>query len=233
MRLPGNDEAAVICGRRGSGKTHEALWHLSQRNYDEMPWVAFDLKGDDLVSAMPCNDIVSVTSDPPNVPGLYVCKIGFDDYANGNLSDYFTKILEQGSTGIFIDEARPIGHRNLGYNRLLSQGRSKHCPMVIVMQRPAFIDTTTFAEVEYFQIFPLQHPDDVERIGKFVPPDRLDFETLRQAGPHHSWWYDIRVDDLEMVEPAPPLPVVFDRVLTRLPHFVEPEPERLPRRARL
>lgn len=234
IRLPSDSQRLVVVGRPGSGKTQEMLHHISQRSFTEMPWIMIDFKGDDLVSALPVSAEVSIHDRPPSEPGLYVAKARIEDHdKDGPLSDYFMRIFDQGSTGCLIDEGLMVGQRNQGLRMLLTQGRSRLCPVVTGTQMPFNIDTTIFATAEFIQVFYIQHPEHQKRISQYVPPHILNFDTLRDAGLHHSVWYDVIADQGVLLRPCPEFARIADRVLTRLPVIEDPPPEMAPRRVRL
>ena len=237
MRLPTDNERILIAGHTGSGKTHEALHHLSQRSFDSMPWIILDFKGDDLVAACPITAPADLDAPLPDEPGVYVvpCK-AVDGEPGGRVQAYIESCLTRGDIGLFIDEGIRLGQHNPGLRALLTQGRSKRCPCIFLTQRPIYVDTFALSESEYLQVFPLPHPDDRKRMGEFIPRDRLDFDRLRQAGPHHSFLYDVRADELEILAPSPPLSEILNRMFIRLPHIIDPVNAPVlenPRRARV
>jgi hypothetical protein len=235
MRLPTDNERVLIAGHTGSGKTHEALHHLSQRSFDAMPWIILDFKGDDLVAAMPITAPASLGDGPPDEPGLYTVKCDYTDgEPGGRVQSYLESCLERGHVGVFVDEGLRLGQHNPGLRAMLTQGRSKFCPLIFLTQRPAFVDTFALSESEYLQNFMLPHPDDRERMQRYVP--RLDFDALRGHGEHFSYWYDVRADRLDILAPAPAMPEILHRLFTRLPIYVDPIEAPVtenPRRARV
>jgi hypothetical protein len=222
VRLPNDSERVLIAGHTGSGKTHEALHHLSQRSFDVMPWVVLDFKGDDLVACMPISAPADLGDPPPAEPGLYVVACEWaDGEPGGRVQTYLERCLDRGNVGVFVDEGLRLGQHNPGLRAALTTGRSKHVPLIFLTQRPCYVDTFALSESDYLQIFMLPHPDDRDRIGRFVPRDRLDFDRLRAAGEHHSFWYDVRADKLEILAPAPGMPMILNRIFTRLPIVVD------------
>jgi hypothetical protein len=222
MRLPTDTERIVIAGHTGSGKTLEALCHLSLRSIDARPWIILDQKGDDLVARCPVSGPLTLTDPLPEEPGLYVVRAEIDDERRrGPVEEFLLRVYERGGIGVMIDEGGMLGMHNRGLRALLTLGRSRSCPLIFLTQRPRNIDTYALSESEYLQFFNLPHPDDRDRIARFVPPDRLDFDLLREAGQYHSFYYDVRNDDLEIVAPCPEFTVVYDRLLTRLPRVVD------------
>jgi hypothetical protein len=222
--MPDDSERLVIGGRTGGGKTMEAIHHLSQRSIGEIPWCVIDFKGDDLVARIPVSGAASIHDGPPGDPGVYVVRAEIEDHGKGGPVDAFlTACYEQGNTGVLIDEGYMVGQHCRGLRLLLTQGRSKGCPLIILTQRPVNLDVYAWSESEYLQIFYMQHPDDQERVKSYVPRDRIDFDKLRAAGLYHSLWYDVREDHLELLGPCPPFEQLYDRILKRLPVYVQPQ----------
>jgi hypothetical protein len=210
------------------------LHHLSQRSFDQRPWVVIDCKGDDLVSALPVSAPASLHDDPPTDPGLYVVKAEIEDHDRGGpLTDYLRKIYEQGNIGVMIDEGGMVGQRNRGLRMILTLGRSRSVPLIILTQRPVNVDKYAFSESEYLQIFYIQIKDDQQTVHGYISEEQLNFETLRKRGLYHSAWFDVRANELTYMEPCPSFTEIYDRILTRLPVYVDAEPLPIPRRVRV
>jgi hypothetical protein len=232
VRLPADDERILILGRTGSGKTHEGLWQLSQRSFDEKPWIVFDGKGDDLASRIPVNGMLTMADPVPADPGLWAVRVTPDDVADQG-SDYLMAVCERRNTGVFIDEGLPWGQRNRGLRTLLSQGRSFGCPLILLSQRPANIEPYAYSESDFIQSFHFALPEDQERVHQWVPRNRLDFEQLRGEFAHYSYIYNVKKDELEWMEPAPPWEEIYGRILLRLPRYETEDEIPLPRQMRI
>lgn len=229
MRLPTDSEGILIAGRRGSGKTMEGLYHLSNRSIDVRPWVIVDFKGDDLASKVPVSAEWTLRDGPPPDAGLYVVRADIEDHGRGGpLDDFLLALYRRGQTGVMIDEGIMLGQHSKGLRTLLTQGRSRECPMIILTQRPKFLDRYAFSESEFIQCFHFQLPDDQAAMREFIPD--LDFDYLRDLGQHHSMIYDIRENEIEYLKPCPDFIDIYDRILTRLPRVVDQLP---PRRLRV
>lgn len=233
MKLPDDSQRIVITGRTGSGKTLEALHHLSQRSIDTKPWICLDFKGADYLSQLPVSSPATLEEQPPNEPGLYVVKAEIEEVKGGPVEDYLMAIFQQGNTGVLIDEGGMVGQSNRALRLLLTQGRSKNCPLIICSQRPVFIDKYCFSESEFLQFFYLQMRDDQDRVHEYVGEDRLDFDSIRALGKYHSIYYDVIEDEMTVCEPCPMFPEIYDRILTRLPKVIEDDPTMPARRVRV
>lgn len=222
MRLPDDSQRILIAGHSGSGKSTEALHQLSQRSIAEKPWIALDFKGGDLLAKIPVTATASIFDPPPTDPGLYVVKCSTTECEKrGRLESYLLEVLNRGQTGVLVDEGYVVGQHNRGLRALLTQGRSKGCPVIFVTQRPVYIDAFALSEADFIQVFMLVHPEDQDRVQKFVPPGKMDFAELSEAGEYHSFFYDVKTREVELLGPCPPFESIYDRILTRLPHYVE------------
>ena len=224
----------MITGRTGSGKSMEAIAQLSQRSFGERPWTVLDFKGDDLVSQLPITAPWTIHDAPPTEPGLYVVKFDLSHTGKGGAVDtYLRRVYAQGNHGTFLDEALWLGHHNTGLKMLLTQGRSRSCPLIIVTQRPVNIDVYAWSESEYIQCFHLQRPDDQDTMTRAFPRASIDFDRFPEYGPHHSLYYDVRRGTVELCAPCPDFPDLYDRILAQLPVYEHEHIPGLPRRVRV
>ncbi len=210
-------------GPPGRANPHAPPHHLSQRSIGEIPWIALDFKGDDLVSAIPVTAPFRLGDPLPTEPGLYTARAQIEDHGKGGpVEDLFFAAVERGNVGIFIDEGVAVGQYNRGLHVLLTAGRSKRCPVIMGTQAPYYIDPWMLRLSEFIQIFYMQQTDDQERIHRFIDRKRLSFNNLRDMGLYHSAYYDVLADRLEYLQPAPPFQDVYDRILVRLPRIENP-----------
>lgn len=199
MRIPNEKQRTVICGRTGSGKTVAGVWHLSQRNYLQMPWVIFDYKGDDLIGQLPTTEISIKKLAPPKEPGLYIVRpmAEVDDDA---IEDFLWAIKNKGNTGIYVDEGYmlPGGGRSTAYRAIQTQGRSLKIPTITLSQRPVWMDRFVFSEADFYQIFHLNDKRDKQTIKSFMPENTGD-----NLPEYHSYYYDVSKNDLCILRPVP------------------------------
>lgn len=224
-RIPNDSERLVILGATGSGKTQAGVWHLSNRSFDLMPWVVYDFKRDGLLDRIGATEI-PVDGPLPNYPGLYIVRPHPDDI------DYVdTQIMQawnQGDTGIYIDEGYML-NRSKAYRTVLTQGRAINVPVIVCSQRPAFIDTYTFTEASFFQVFRLQAYKDIEKVVDYVPilqsrigerrRQLLNFDDLKR---YESFYYDVGENRLWEVDPVPDEQTIIDTFETRLAAMGDP-----------
>jgi len=214
--LPDDTQRHVIIGPTGSGKTQAATFHLSHRDFHVKPWIIFDFKLDPTLNAIPHTEELNMEVDPvPTVPGVYIVHPHPDDQEN--VEAYMWQIWANGNTGVYVDEGLMIEPRkNKAFRALLTQGRSKHIPMIVGTQRPAWVNRFVFTESEFIQVFQLRHSDDIKTVQKFVPLPQESDGRIKALPRYYSWYYDVGENSLYRLTPVPAMPVIlatFDRRL--------------------
>ena len=200
--FPSDEERLAILGATGSGKTQAALWHLSYRNYHLMPWIVYNFKSDKSINAIPY-----LVECPLNVlpvkPGVYVVRPrpSIDDSA---LESHMYAVWEKENIGVYVDEGYMVPSRSESFQMLLTQGRSKRIPMIVLSQRPVWMNRFVFSESEFYQVFRLQHRKDQETMAQIVP---ANFEERLKR--YHSWYYDAINDRLSIMRPVPDIASIF------------------------
>ena len=71
IRLPGMRDRITIIGPTGCGKTHAAMWHLSNASFTSRPFIVIDPKREELVSQIDGAEYIAV-GEIPKYPGIYV-----------------------------------------------------------------------------------------------------------------------------------------------------------------
>jgi DNA helicase HerA-like ATPase len=209
MRLPDDTQRLTVLGATGSGKTNAGLWHLAHRNYTMKPWVIYDYKCDDTICSIEGAVTLDLSDPVPTTPGIYIVHPLPDDEAE--VSDHMVQIWNQENTGVFIDEALMVGKYNRGFRYLLTQGRSKHIPMIINSQRPVWVDNYVFSESDFVQVFRLQNLKDISRVQEFVP-----YDLTQRLPQYHSYYYDVADNKLIVMKPTPDGDAILDTFYTRL-----------------
>lgn len=208
-RLPGPTDRLLIIGQTGSGKTQAGVWHLSKMDWHEKPWIIYDFKGDDLLNEIGATELP--VSSVPDKPGLYI--VHPLPHQSDEVESQMWKLWARENTGIYVDEGYMVD--NSAWNAILTQGRSKHIPVIVLAQRPAWLTRFMLSEVGYFQVFYVQHPKDRERLKGFIPSDTgasLD-ERLPK---YHSYYYDVGSDSLRKMAPVPDRQAIITEFESRM-----------------
>lgn len=193
--LPGISHRTAVIGRTGGGKTFFGVWLLSEMPFDKMPWIIFDFKGDDLINAIGAREI-SIKSDPPIKPGLYVVR---PHPAQDALVDVFLwKVWQNGNTGLYFDEGYMVAGSD-AYSAIQTQGRSLCIPSITLTQRPVWANKFSFSEADYFCIFQLNKKDDNKMVANYT----ADFDFREELPKYYSRWYDVSQGKFYVLKPVP------------------------------
>lgn len=215
MTLPDESQRLSIVGKTGTGKTLAAMWHLSLRNYMERPWIIYNWKRDKNIDGIPGHRELPL-NEIPKQPGIYVVHPHPDDHEA--VQDQMWEIWARENMGVYVDEGYMVGKNNPAFRSLLTQGRSKQIPMIVLSQRPVWMDRFVLSESEFYQVFRLQHYDDVKEVEKYVHAD------LRKKLPkYHSYYHDAVEETTTVLSAVPDLPTIyksFDAKLSRLRQVV-------------
>lgn len=212
LHLPGDTERLVVVGRTGSGKTQGALWQLSQRSIHKIPWVIVDTKGDDLIRHIPFVEDLDLSDKPPKHPGLYrirpLAKV--DDEA---LEAFLWSVHGHGRIGLYVDEGYAIPDQTGAFQNILTQGRSKKIPLIVLVQRPNRVSRFVFSESEYIQLYRL-----TDRRDQKVAQEYMGTTPLWRALPdrYYSWWYDNQREQTIILRPVPDRNTILDIFYNRL-----------------
>lgn len=107
MTIPDASHRVCITGRTGSGKSQFAIAFLSTRNFDKIPWIFIDYKGEplfqEIMEETGAIKTLDVSDNPPTKPGLYYLhpKPVVDDEA---IDTFLWKVYHNGKTGLLVDE---------------------------------------------------------------------------------------------------------------------------------
>lgn len=198
VNFPGDTDRLAILGRTGSGKTQAAVFHLSRAGFDYMPWVVIDYKNDALINRIDRAEVIDFDT-VPDQPGIYILKVrpGQEEL----VSDWFRRAWEMEDIGIYVDEGYLIDSRDMWFNACLTQGRSKHIPMIVLSQRPVWLSRYVFSEASYFQVFDLSHTKDMDKVREYVRDDEGQLD--QPLVDYHSYYYDVVRRRLDTLGPAP------------------------------
>lgn len=225
-KFPGPTDRTYIIGRSGSGKTTAALWHLSGNNFDVQPWVMINTKGDsninELVAEIKGIKTIDI-GDTPGNKGLYHVR-PYPDTEALELDAFLGRIWHKGNCGVLIDEGYMIDEdRNL--KALLTQGRDKNIPMIVLTQRPTWITKFVESEANFVQLFNLSRLDDRKNVSGLVPVDK-NYRLDRYC----SYWYNVDEHSLVKFEPVPNKPAIIKTFRAKFPPEQAQEPVATPTR---
>jgi hypothetical protein len=210
LQLPDDSQRITVIGKTGSGKTQGAVWLLSKRSYDTRPWIIFDYKYETLLNAIPGTREIAVSAKLPKHPGLYIVHPTPAD-AEG-VEAMMWEIWQREHIGLYIDEGYMISPRSPAYQAILTQGRSKSIPVIMLTQRPAWVTRFAFSEADYIQLFQLTDTRDAKIVKQFMP---LPIEMPLPA-PYYSWWWDNGRNFKAVLQPVPEASTILDRFHDRL-----------------
>ena len=212
IRGPKSDNRTVVIGSTGSGKTFFAVALLSTRPWHLYPAIIFDFKGDKLLESLGATEIF-IENDPPIEPGLYIVRpLPGDDAL---VSDFFRKCWAQENMILYIDEGYMVPTRDRWFRACLTQGRSKHIEMIILSQRPKWMDTFSFTEASFIAVFKINYEDDRKHVkaylGGLMP-------TLLPK--YHCLWYDVDRQNAAIIAPVPDRNVLISRFHDRIKNMM-------------
>ena len=208
FRLPGDTDRISVCGHTGSGKTIFANWLLSHQPLDRKRWIVIDYKYDDFLNSINKTRELEVDARLPKHPGLYI--VHPHPSQEDEVEALLWKIWENGNIGVYIDEAHMLPNKG-ALKSLLTQGRSKHIPMIVLTQRPAWTSRFVFSEANYYSVFQLVDPEDKKRVRAFINDDLA--EPLPEF---HSRYHDVRKNRTFLMKPVPPIETIRERIESRL-----------------
>lgn len=197
MRIADASKRTTILGRTGSGKTVAGIWHLSLRNWREMPWVILDYKGDSLIGKLPAKVITDWKV--PTEPGLYILK-PLAKVEDDIVEAFLWRMKEQGNVGLYVDEGYmlPYDGKSDALNAILTQGRSLRVPTIILSQRPVWLSRFVITEADFFQVFWLNDQRDRVTLESVIPAG------VRERLPEYcSFYFDVGADELLKLRPVP------------------------------
>lgn len=174
---------------------------LSDTNF--MPWnrvpvFVFDFKGDKLINKIPTIPF-RLGSKLPKKPGIY--RVRPLPGEEEQVEHLLWQIYLHENMGIYIDEGYMLKDSK-AFLACLTQGRSKHIPMLVLSQRPVRMNLAVFSEADYFSIFHLTYSEDRKRVIEYIGDDNKAVVNYKLPK-YHSLWYDVAEDELTPLRPVP------------------------------
>lgn len=209
FHLPRITEKLSIIGRNGSGKTQAAAWILANGHFDKQPYVIIDYKYDELLNSIPRIKELGLNERIPKPPGLYI--VHPLPSQTEEMEAYLERIWDREHVGVYVDEAHMLPSRG-NFQALLTQGRSKRIPMLVLSQKPSWVTRFVFSEADHFLVFHLTDREDRKRVTQLTSLD-LD-ERLPQ---YHGRWYDVKEDAKYTLRPVPDRDTILSRFDDRMP----------------
>lgn len=201
MRLPDSTQRLSIVGATGSGKTIAALWHLSMSDIDKRPWIVYNFKIDKNIDGIPHAQNIAL-DEMPTTPGVFIAHP--HPSQQEAVENQMWEIWNRGGIGVYVDEGYMIGNANPAFRALLTQGRSKEIPVIVLSQRPVWMDRFVFSESEFFQVFRLQLNKDRKTVQEFLSSD-----ISERLPDYHSYYYDVGQNKMSRLAPVPKLDEIY------------------------
>jgi len=184
-----------------------------------MPWIVLDWKREDF-HRIPHIQHIQLGDKLPDRPGLYhVTPIPKRD--NERVEDLLWSIHARGHTGLFVDEGYQIPKSSAALQTVLTQGRALETPVILLTQRPTWMNPFAISESNFHQVFHLAREKDRESVQDFVP-ERFDIVDT-ELPDFHSHYYDVGRRDYGIMKPVPPLEKtmrVFEERLRNRPRLL-------------
>jgi len=209
MRLPDKSQRLVVIGKTGEGKSTVGLYFLCQMDWDETPYVFVDIKGDDLFAKIlkACGKTIKRIdyNTVPTKGGLYYLKVDMFDMEG--LEQWLVKVYQQGNVGLFIDEGYAIPKMSKAFTAILTQGRAKNIPVIVLYQRPVYMSKFAIAQADFFVCLNQNMQSDKELTYEYVPLD-LDYKGHRinvlTTLPRYCFlYYDVAESEIQFFKPVP------------------------------
>lgn len=208
--LPTNRQRVAVIGSNGTGKTQFAFWLLSRADFTSQPWIIFNYKRDELLCSMDRIKEIEI-GELPKHPGIYNIfpRPRIDD---AKVEGLMEKIYQSENVGCYFDEGYMVPDK-AAFPAILTQGRSKHIPSIILTQRPSWISRFVFSEANHYALFHLSDGDDRKTMRRFMP-DNVDL--TKPLPKYHSWYYTVGDQSALALAPVPDADTLRDIIDQRL-----------------
>lgn len=220
---PTDQQRTIVLGRTGSGKSQFSIALLSTRNFDEMPWIIIDYKGEDLIEEILTKTKGRIkhlkpTDNVPKRAGLYYMKpMPLQD--DELMEAFLWRVHKSGYCGLFIDEGYALP-KGKAFDVILTQGRSLHIPVIALYQRPVYMSRFAVAQADFFAVFEQNDTRDLKITAQFVKPAKgLNNETITVFNDLPRWfclWYNVGQGQSVVLSPAPQKDEIIKTFVNRL-----------------
>jgi hypothetical protein len=187
----------AIVGETGDGKTVSGLWVLSLQAIDQYPWIIYDWKRDKHINSMERAKYVGLDFVPkPRDRGIYIVQPRRGDFEA--VEAQLDALWERENVGIYIDEGRMIENSEVAED-LMTQGRSKNIPMIVLSQRPVDVSRYLWGQCEFHQVFPTRDMRDLKTMRNYIP----GIDEKPAIPKYHSYYFDKDSRELIHLKPVP------------------------------
>ena len=101
------------------------------------------------------------------------------------------------------------------FQAILTQGRSKEIPAIILTQRPVWISRFVFSEADFYAVFHLNDRRDQKSVAEFTPNTPL-WDLTSRIPDYHFRWYDVSGDYSTQMQPVPDRDMILETFEKRL-----------------
>lgn len=212
FRLPGLSHRTGVFGRTGTGKTRLGAWLLSVSPFDQIPYIVLDYKLEQLFTQVDRIKEIGLGEKLPTAPGVYIVRPhSTEDEA---VEAWLWRIHAQEETGLYVDEGYGINRFSHAMRAILTQGRSKHIPVLWLSQRPTQIPPYVISEADFIAAFRLTLPQDVAKLSEIM--GKSEAEISQRLPEYHSRWYDVAKNTGFVMQPVPDDNNILARLHSRL-----------------
>lgn len=210
FRLPDTSHRIFIPGATGSGKTVFGSWILAHAPFDRQRYYIIDYKREEFFGKLRGIDRGKLTDTPIRTPGITLIRPepGEDEA----VEKFLWKVWKAGNIGIFVDEGFMFPTKTDSFNSILTQGRSKNIPCIVLTQRPVDVSRYAVSQADFYAKFRLQDRRDDDTVRQFIPDPRVK-DRLPEF---HSHWYDVGQDLYLQMKPVPDKKILRDIIENRL-----------------
>jgi DNA helicase HerA-like ATPase len=210
FQLPTIRQRVAVIGSNGTGKTQFAVWLLSLAPFDVQPYIIVDYKREELINSIERIRQIDI-GEIPKHPGLYVVqpRPRVDDE---NVERMLENVYEHERVGLYFDEGYMVPDK-AAFPAILTQGRSKFIPSIILTQRPSWISRFVFSEANHYALFHLSDGDDRKTMRRFMP---ANVDLTKPLPRFHSWYYTVGEQDALALAPVPDADTLRETIDERL-----------------